>query len=48
MATKTKIEWTDYSWNPVTGCTEADIGGLLVKMPEIDGRVWDEYPRSGL
>ncbi len=24
MATKTKIEWTDYSWNPVTGCTEAD------------------------
>lgn len=23
---KTKIEWTEYSWNPVTGCTSASEG----------------------
>jgi len=23
---KTKIEWTEYSWNPVTGCTPASEG----------------------
>ncbi|NPU89999.1 MAG: phage Gp37/Gp68 family protein [Fervidobacterium sp.] len=23
---KTKIEWTEYSWNPITGCTRVSIG----------------------
>ena len=23
---KTKIEWTEYSWNPVTGCTKISLG----------------------
>ena len=26
MATKTKIEWTDATWNPVTGCTKVSPG----------------------
>jgi protein gp37 len=25
---------------------QAVIGGKLVKMPELDGRVWDQYPES--
>jgi len=28
MATKTKIEWTEMSWNPVTGCTKVSPGCL--------------------
>jgi len=26
MATKSKIEWTDTTWNPVTGCTKISLG----------------------
>src|SRR5882724_875370 len=26
MATKTKIEWTDTTWNPVRGCTKVGPG----------------------
>lgn len=26
MASKSKIEWTDYTWNPVTGCTKVSPG----------------------
>jgi len=26
MANKTKIEWTECSWNPVTGCTKISLG----------------------
>jgi protein gp37 len=26
MAQPTKIEWTEYSWNPTTGCTKISIG----------------------
>jgi protein gp37 len=28
MATKSSIEWTEYTWNPVTGCTTASPGCL--------------------
>jgi protein gp37 len=28
MATKTKIEWTEMSWNPVTGCSKVSQGCL--------------------
>lgn len=28
MATKSSIEWTEYTWNPVTGCTKASPGCL--------------------
>jgi protein gp37 len=26
MARKSKIEWTESTWNPVTGCTKISIG----------------------
>ena len=26
MSDKTKIEWTDATWNPVTGCTKVSAG----------------------
>jgi protein gp37 len=26
MATRSKIEWTDHTWNPVTGCTKVSPG----------------------
>ena len=26
MATSTAIEWTDATWNPVTGCTKISAG----------------------
>lgn len=28
MASKSSIEWTEYTWNPVTGCTKASPGCL--------------------
>lgn len=28
MSTKTKIEWTEFTWNPVTGCTKISTGCL--------------------
>lgn len=26
---KTKIEWTDYTWNPVTGCNKVSQGCII-------------------
>jgi len=26
MATKSQIEWTEMTWNPVTGCTKVSQG----------------------
>lgn len=28
MASKSSIEWTDYTWNPITGCTKVSPGCL--------------------
>lgn len=28
MSSKTRIEWTEYTWNPVTGCTKTSPGCL--------------------
>lgn len=38
MADQTGIEWTDATWNPVTGCTKVSAGRLL------DGVLHDGYP----
>ena len=38
---KTKIEWTDYSWNPVTGCTKISAGCKNCYAERIAKRFWD-------
>jgi protein gp37 len=45
MSTKTKIEWTDTTWNPVVGCTKVSAGcWLCYWMPVHDRRhlAWKE------
>ena len=37
MSANSSIEWTEATWNPVTGCTK--IAGRI-----LDGRTWDEMP----
>ncbi|RQV98734.1 phage Gp37/Gp68 family protein [bacterium] len=39
--TKTKIEWTDYSWNPVTGCTKISAGCKNCYAERIAKRFWN-------
>ena len=41
MMTKTKIEWTDYSWNPVTGCTKISAGCKNCYAERIAKRFWN-------
>jgi protein gp37 len=39
------IEWTDATWNPVTGCTIKQVGGRTPKAGgRLLGRTWDEMP----
>lgn len=52
MADKTKIVWTDATWNPVTGCTKVSQGckhcyaerdwARLVHMPAFSGRAFTD------
>jgi len=47
-----KVEWIERMIKNCHFCgtpvfvKQADIGGKLVKMPEIMGRVWDQYPEA--
>jgi protein gp37 len=46
---KSTIEWTEHTWNPVTGCTKCSPGclsGKLVKMPALDGVIHDARPEA--
>jgi len=49
MAIKTKIEWTESTWNPVTGCIK-QWGGRNKKQAGrlLMGRTWDAMPAIGL
>lgn len=47
MATTTKIEWTDATWNPVTGCTPCSPGcdhcyaaAMAARFPQVHGYVY--------
>ena len=39
MATETKIEWTEMTWNPVTGCTKVSQGCKHCYAERIAGRL---------
>ena len=38
MSDKSRIEWTDATWNPTYKVGKKAAGR------ELDGRTWDEYP----
>jgi len=43
--TKSKIEWTDEVWNPITGCTKVSQGCKHCYAETIASRFWkDQYP----
>ena len=42
--TKTKIEWADRVWNPVTGCTKVSAGCANCYAERIAKRFWGERP----
>ena len=37
------IEWTDTTWNPVTGCSRVSPGG---DEAQLDDRTWTQYPEE--
>ena len=41
MSAKSKIEWTDATWNPVTGCTKISEGCRNCYAERIANRFWD-------
>ena len=43
MATNSSIEWTETTWNPVTGCTKISHGCLncyAERMAEAESDLW--------
>jgi protein gp37 len=49
MADGTHIEWTDATWNPVTGCSVVSLGctncyAMKLAGRLLDGREWNELP----
>ena len=44
MATVTTIEWTEQTWNPVTGCTKVSQGCKHCYAERHAGRFWGERP----
>lgn len=41
MSEKSKIEWTDATWNPITGCTKISEGCKNCYAERIAKRFWD-------
>lgn len=44
MATVTTIEWTEQTWNPVTGCTKVSQGCKHCYAERIADRFWKDRP----
>ena len=44
MATVTSIEWTERTWNPVTGCTKVSQGCKHCYAERLAERFWGERP----
>lgn len=51
MSDKSKIEWTDATWNPVTGCEKVSQGCKHCyaerQWPRFHGREWVDVPLKG-
>jgi len=43
---KSKIEWTDKVWNPVTGCTKVSQGCKNCYAEKMHKRLTDRYMKS--
>ena len=43
---KTKIDWADKVWNPVTGCTKVSAGCKNCYAERLAGRFKDQYPEG--
>lgn len=43
MALNTKIEWTDVTWNPITGCTKVSTGCTNCYAERIARRFWGGF-----
>ena len=49
MADHTKIEWTDATWSPITGCTIVDAGCTNCYAMQLAGTRLKHHPsRAGL
>ncbi|MFV0386150.1 DUF5131 family protein, partial [Paracoccus sp. (in: a-proteobacteria)] len=49
MADRTDIEWTDATWNPITGCSVVDAGCTNCYAMALAGtRLRDHPSRAGL
>lgn len=48
MGDNTKIEWTDATWNPITGCTLVSEGCRLCYAAGrlLDGEEWHQMPEA--
>src|ERR1700741_1197216 len=44
MATVTSIEWTERTWNPVTGCSKVSQGCKHCYAERIADRFWGDRP----
>jgi protein gp37 len=44
MATVSTIEWTDYTWNPVTGCSKLSQGCKHCYAERLAQRFWGDRP----
>src|SRR4051794_19222867 len=46
MADKSGIQWTDATWNPVTGCTKVSPGCAHCYAEAVAARFWpSQYPQ---
>lgn len=44
MATASSIEWTEFTWNPVTGCSKISQGCKHCYAERLSQRFWGERP----
>jgi protein gp37 len=48
MAAQTAIEWTDATWNPVSGCTKLSGCDNCFVAFAISAAPWQQYPQMAV